>query len=139
MRCITLGLAMIERLLADLAATGEAPRIPQDLSRRRYFGRKVPHGGRVPPGMSAAALHRFVRASDFSPFPSPWGTPLISINGEDIGLLRISLTGATCDADEGTMRRQENGQWWLAAADEWVAVQKIVRNGRAGDASALLA
>jgi methionyl-tRNA formyltransferase len=138
MRCITLGLGLIGRLLADLALPGGPPRVPQDHSRRRYFSRQIPHGGRVPAGMTAQALHRFVRASDFAPFPSPWGTPLVPYNGEDLGLLRISLTGARHDTDEGTIRRQDNGQWWFAAADEWVALERVLRLGRSGDAAALL-
>jgi len=139
MKCITLGLSMIDQLLATLAAGSPVPRTPQDLSRRRYFGRQIPHGGQVPAGLTAAALQRWVRASDFAPFPSPWGSPTLPIGGEPTGLLRIALTGVARDADEGSVRKQENGQYWLAAADEWVVLQRITRGGRAGEASTLLA
>lgn len=138
MRCITRGLDLVKNLLEALAADrSTVPRIPQDLARRRYFGRQKPHGGRVPVGMTAAELDRFVRASDYSPFPSPWGHPMVTASGHEVALVNIKLTGRPADAPAWTLKLHD-GETWLATADEWVHLRRVMIDGRMADAKLLL-
>lgn len=138
MRCITLGLDLVTRLLDTLSSDpASVPRTAQDLSQRRYFGRQKPHGGRVPPEMTAVDLHRFVRASDYSPFASPWGPPLVHAGGREVGLVNVALTGVESDQPAGTLAARD-GQVWLAASDEWVVLRRVTSGGRAGDPAVLL-
>ena len=143
MRCTTLGLGMLNRLLTQLHADpAGVPRLPQDISRRRYFGRQTPHGGRVPHTMTAAELDRFVRASDYSPFASPWGHPLVNIAGQNVSLVRVRRTGvavhgapdlaATAGLANPTAQViVRDGELWLAAADEWTSLLRVAVNGNA--------
>lgn len=138
MRCITRGLELIQQLLTDLAADpARVPRVPQDLSRRRYFGRQKPHGARVPLAMTATELHRFVRASDYSPFASPWGHPALTANGHEFALVNIALTGQPADAPPWTLKAHD-GQVWLATTDDWVHLRRIAIGGRGRDPQLLL-
>lgn len=138
MRCITLGLDLLSRLLTQLDRDpAGVPRIPQDFSRRRYFGREKPFGGRVPASMTAAELVRFVRASDYSPFASPWGHPQVDCHGRDIGLVNVRPTGVAADAPAGLWRAHD-GEAWLAAADEWVAVKRAAVAGKQVDPLSLV-
>lgn len=138
MRCATRGLELTDRLLASLASDpASVPRVPQDLSRRRYFGRQRPHGGRVSPGMTAQELDRFVRASDYSPFASPWGHPVMMANGREFALVSVALTGQPSAGPAGRLMVQ-GGQVWLAAADEWVRLRRVTLQGRAADPMLML-
>jgi len=141
MRCITLGVDLVTRLLDTLQRDPQqVPRRAQDLARRRYFGREKPFGGRVPLSMTAAELARFVRASDYSPFASPWGHPVISLAGRDVSLVNIRLTGEATQAPQhapGTLLARD-GEVWLATADQWVALKRLARDGKPLDPHTLL-
>jgi methionyl-tRNA formyltransferase len=120
LRCAQKGLALIERLLAaDPASLALAP---QDLSRRRYFGRGVPQGGRIDWRQSARRIHAFVRACDYHPFVSPWGAAVADLGGQRVPVLKVALTGEPCDAAPGTVRTDASQRTFVASADEWVTI-----------------
>jgi methionyl-tRNA formyltransferase len=120
LRCAEKGLALIERLLAaDPACLALAP---QDLSRRRYFGRGVPQGGRIDWRQSARRIHAFVRACDYHPFVSPWGAPIADLDGRPMQVLKVALTGEPCGVPPGTVRTDASQRTFVASADEWVAI-----------------
>jgi methionyl-tRNA formyltransferase len=137
LRCVREGLPLVERLLED-AAGGSVPARPQDPERRRYFGRDVPQGGRVDWSRSAKEIADFVRACDYFPFPSPWGSPLSSLGDRDVGILKASRTLRPTDALPGTVGEVEEGSAAVAAADEWVAVHRVAVDGRPEDAAKVL-
>lgn len=139
MRCITAGLDLLTRLLQTLSVNPQqVPRLAQDFSRRRYFGREKPFGGRVPATMTAAELLRFVRASDYSPFASPWGHPVVTVNGREIGLVSLRATGVAATSPAGAVICRD-GEVWLAAADEWVALKRVSEAGKQLDPLSLQA
>jgi UDP-4-amino-4-deoxy-L-arabinose formyltransferase/UDP-glucuronic acid dehydrogenase (UDP-4-keto-hexauronic acid decarboxylating) len=137
LRCVREGLPLVERLLDD-AARGAVPAVAQDLGRRRYFGREVPQAGRVEWERPAAEVLAFVRACDYAPFPSPWGQPTTSLDGREVAVLKVASTGRPATAAPGTVREAEGGAAAVAAADEWVAVQRVRVDGRIEDAAAVL-
>lgn len=94
MKCIRLGLPLIQRLL-QAAATDPAaiPRLPQDLSKRRYFGAGPPEGGQLSWNTPARQIFDFVRASDYRPFQSPWIHPRACFNGRELGIVSARPTG----------------------------------------------
>jgi methionyl-tRNA formyltransferase len=133
MRCIALGLELLGELLETLLVNpAEVPRQPQDFSRRRYFGKQRPHDGRVHPSMTALALDRFVRASDYSPFASPWGHPALTLNGQEASLISLRLTGEPVASPAGTVQIVDQ-EAWLATADEWVALKRVAVAGKPAD------
>jgi methionyl-tRNA formyltransferase len=129
-RCIRLGIALVLRLM-ETASTDPAaiPLTPQDLSKREYFGREIPHGGKLFWTLPAREIVNFVRACDFFPFPSPWGHPqtiLETKSGEkEIGVVKARLTGGRCDSSPGTVGEVLGSGVKIACGDEWIVVNKL--------------
>jgi methionyl-tRNA formyltransferase len=138
-KCVRHGLPLVERVLnaAEEDPAG-IPAIAQDLSRRRYFGREAPQQGRLEWDRPAREIVNFVRAADYSPFPSPWGHPATGVAGRTIGVVRAERTGSATDAPPGTARKVD-GVVHVAAADEWVAVTRVHVDARYAPADAVLA
>lgn len=128
-KCVRHGLplvdALIERACTDPAAI---PAIRQDLSLRRYFGRQVPHGGWVPWHLRARQVVDFVRACDYGPWASPWGVPRAGSAG--VTVRGVGVTGQPATAPPGTVDRAASGGVLVAAADEWVLVERVHVDGR---------
>jgi methionyl-tRNA formyltransferase len=131
-KCVRHGVPLLLQLVAEAARhPSSIPTLEQDLRRRRYFGREVPNGGSVVWSAPARRVVRFVRAADYGPFGSPWGVPQARLGGCPIGIVKASLTGEKADQPPGTVGRPlEGGAVMVAAADEWVAVRRMWRDGR---------
>jgi UDP-4-amino-4-deoxy-L-arabinose formyltransferase/UDP-glucuronic acid dehydrogenase (UDP-4-keto-hexauronic acid decarboxylating) len=121
---------MIARLL-ETAATDpeEIPQVPQDLSRRRYFGRAAPGGGRILWATPAERIVALVRACDYFPFPTPWGIASSTIDGRKLAVLKAATTGRPADAPPGTVGAVEENAVDVAAEDEWVLVSHVRPEG----------
>jgi methionyl-tRNA formyltransferase len=118
LRCAQKGIDLIRKLLANVP--GAVPAISQDLAQRRYFGREVPQGGRIDWNAPARRIHDFVRACDYQPFASPWGTPKAVLNDSEVLIHKTALTGERCDAVPGTVDGNR-----VATADEWLELRKL--------------
>jgi methionyl-tRNA formyltransferase len=131
-KCVRQGVPLLLRLVADAVRDpASIPAVEQDERRRRYFGREVPNEGRLRWGVSAAEIVRFVRAADYGPFDSPWGVPQARLGDGPVGIAKVSRTGEAVGESPGTVGRAlERGGVTVAAADEWVAVHRMWRDGR---------
>ncbi|PVZ12033.1 methionyl-tRNA formyltransferase [Actinomycetospora cinnamomea] len=138
-RCIKHGQELVDRLLAFLDAGPDAvPRHPQDRAARRYYGRGVPHDGRVPWTAPAREVLDFVRACDYGPYPSPWGVPRTRRGGDEIGLLRASATGrSSAGHDAGVVDEDEEGPL-VATGDAWIRPRRLLVGERAVDPAEVL-
>jgi UDP-4-amino-4-deoxy-L-arabinose formyltransferase/UDP-glucuronic acid dehydrogenase (UDP-4-keto-hexauronic acid decarboxylating) len=130
-KCVRHGVPLLLRLLADAARDASSiPALEQDLSLRRYFGREVPNEGGVVWSAPAHKIVSLVRAADYGPFDSPWGIPQARLGERPIGIAKASLTGEAADQPPGTVGRElEDGGLTIAAADEWVAISRMWREG----------
>jgi UDP-4-amino-4-deoxy-L-arabinose formyltransferase/UDP-glucuronic acid dehydrogenase (UDP-4-keto-hexauronic acid decarboxylating) len=137
LRCVREGLPLLERLLED-AERGAIPARAQDRSHRRYFGREAPQEGRVEWSRTAREVVDFVRASDYFPFASPWGSPLATLGDREIEILKAARTERATSGPPGAVGAAEDGAVAVACADEWVAVQRVAVEGRPEDAAAVL-
>jgi UDP-4-amino-4-deoxy-L-arabinose formyltransferase/UDP-glucuronic acid dehydrogenase (UDP-4-keto-hexauronic acid decarboxylating) len=134
--CIRAGVSLIQRLLdTDLA---RLPLTPQDLTQRAYFGKQVPADGCVRWERPARELYNLVRACDYFPFASPWGSPRATLNGQAVKLIKARSTGHACNAPPGTVRAAADSGVEVACADEWLRCDRIILNGRAVKAAAVL-
>jgi methionyl-tRNA formyltransferase len=122
--CVRDGLPLVERLLAD-ADEGNIPTIRQDLSERNWYGPKGPHGGRMPWTLPARQAVDLVRASDYGPFPSPWGRPRTLAEDRELEVLAAAATGEAADAAPGTVGERDGDAVRVAAGDEWVLVERV--------------
>ena len=130
-KCVNIGVPLILRLL-EAAAQGPSniPLIPQDLSKREYFGREVPENGNLSWNRAARRIVDFVRASNFFPFRSPWGVPRTRRGDSTLGIIKAQLTGTPVDAPPGTVGTARSGGIEVACAEEWILVRQVLREGK---------
>jgi methionyl-tRNA formyltransferase len=134
-RCVKLGVPLIQRLLADAAHGAPGiPAIAQDLHRRRVFRRRaVPYGGRIPWGMPADELARWVRASDYHPLPSPWGYPTTRLGAQALGLAKVTvehdLDAHAVRAMPGSVVHADERQVAVKTGNGLVMVHTVVIDG----------
>ena len=120
LRCAQKGVGLIKKMLELVDAGEPLPSVAQDRTQRRYFGREVPQGGRIDWNAPARRIHDFVRACDYQPFASPWGTPKAVIDGREVEVVTTARTGERCDAAPGSMKGNR-----VATADEWLELRKF--------------
>jgi methionyl-tRNA formyltransferase len=120
LRCAQEGVNLIRKMLDVLAAGRSVPQTPQDRTQRRYFGRAVPQGGRIDWNAPARRIHDFVRACDYQPFTSPWGTPKARLDDQEVEVVKVALTGERCAAAPGSLKGER-----VATADEWLELRKF--------------
>jgi methionyl-tRNA formyltransferase len=123
-KCVRAGLPLLHDLL-EAAAKGAVPRCPQPALVRRYFGREVPHEGRLIWTEPAARVVGFIRACDYVPFSSPWGHPRAYLAGREISVLKATRTGEPTEAPSGTVGDHIGSEVLVAASDEWVRVRRV--------------
>jgi methionyl-tRNA formyltransferase len=130
-KCIRVGVSLTIQLLeAAIKDPRSIPRIPQDLSKREYFGRTVPQGGRLNWQRPARQIVNFIRACDFFPFPSPWGTPRTTLGDQWIGIGKASGTGQPVGVSPGSVETLAGSKIRVACADEWILVHRLLIDGR---------
>jgi len=139
-KCIRSGIPLLSQLLqaaSEEAASGE-PRIPrwqQDLGIRRYFGKEAPNGGQIDWDWLAKDVVNHIRASDYSPFPSPWGAPASCLLSDAFGIIRADRTAAHHGGvPSGTVGGRTDHGVLVACADEWIEVRRLLIDNTAVDA-----
>ncbi len=136
-RCAREGVALMGQLLED--APDSIPARPQDLAERRYYRRgEVPDEGRIAWSRPARQIVDLVRASDYFPFPSPWGIPQAAMGDGSVAILKASRTRDAADRPPGTVGTREAGGVRVAAADEWVLVERVQLGDRPQPATEVL-
>jgi methionyl-tRNA formyltransferase len=123
-KCVRAGLPLLHDLL-QAAAGDHIPRRPQPDGVRRYYGKEVPHEGRLLWTESAARVVNFIRACDYVPFPSPWGYPRAYLAGRELSLLKAGRTGERTDVPAGTVGPRVGSEVLVAARDEWVKLRRV--------------
>jgi methionyl-tRNA formyltransferase len=125
-KCVKHGLSLIRKLL-DVAAKDPSciPLVQQNLAERKYYGKEVPHNGRLSWDWSAQEIVNFVRACDYFPFHSPWGYPLTDSGRGHLSIMKAARTGLPCQVAPGTVGDVQGPAALIASGDEWVAVEKI--------------
>src|SRR6266851_4733218 len=120
------GLRLMLKLLDVASADPEKiPLVPQDLSRRKYFGRGVPQGGQLCWSSPAEKIINFIRACDYFPFRSPWGHPQTRLGHRDLAVVKGARPGLPCEAAPGTVGRSTDSGMLVATADEWIVLRKL--------------
>ena len=138
-KCIKFGMELIRKLLETSAENPQAiPAIEQDLSRREYFGKGTPEDGWLDWSRPAREVFNFVRAADYSPFPSPWRIPRSRIGDQEVAFMKVTLIGHPCDSAPGTIRQFDGAKALVASADEWVEVSRLMVDGKYVNAADVL-
>ncbi|MGQ0522193.1 MAG: methionyl-tRNA formyltransferase [Betaproteobacteria bacterium] len=138
-KCVRAGVPLLLRLL-DVAGEDPTsiPRLAQDRTRRRYYGREVPQNGCLRWHQPAERIVRFVRACDYAPLPSPWGYPRTGLNGKACEIVKAFRTRRPCSVPAGTVGEIRDASALIATADEWVEISRLNVAGRAMRAADVL-
>jgi methionyl-tRNA formyltransferase len=123
-KCIRAGIPLVHDLLAG-ALKAEIPRRIQPMALRRYYGREVPHDGRLFWTDSAARVVSFIRACDYLPFFLPWRSPRAYLAGREIEILKASVTEERSTDAPGTVGRRVGHDVLVAARDQWIRVHSV--------------
>jgi methionyl-tRNA formyltransferase len=130
-KCVRTGIPLILRLATTATDDPRAiPREQQDLSCRMYFSAGPPADGRIDWSQEADSILRFVRASDYAPFRSPWGHPRVQLAGRSVGLAKATETGIATKARPGDVVEVNESGAIVAAGDELILVQRLWLDGR---------
>jgi methionyl-tRNA formyltransferase len=125
-KCVREGGGLMLKLLEDASAEpGRLVLVPQNLSQREYFGRAVPNEGVLSWCWPASRIINFVRACDYFPFRSPWGSPRTQLGERTIEVVKASRTGLLCDTLPGTVGSPLGSGVQVASLDEWVLVNQL--------------
>jgi methionyl-tRNA formyltransferase len=102
---------VLARTLPQLAS-GEAPRLPQDLAAGNYCGRRTPEDGRIDWRWPAQRIHNLVRAVA-PPYPGAFG----EVGGKRWEIHRTLLAKAKVDADRLPCLFEEGGVCYVGCGD----------------------
>ena len=102
-RCLSAGVDLFPRIIAQIVRGEALSDVPQDLTRRRLYRHRDALDGRIDWNDRADRIVDFIRAGNYEPFTSPTYVALLdAVAGFDIEVLRA--TGeATCGGDPGTI------------------------------------
>ncbi len=138
-KCVRAGVPLIRKLLHDAAAgVDQIPKVTQDLNRRQFFRGQAPNEGELCWHRPAKDIINHVRAADYSPFMSPWGNPANIIEGRKFGIVRAKATKLPADAPPGTVGKQHESGFYVAAKDHWVLVETLTIDGKTLGAQEIL-
>ncbi len=139
-KCVRHGIPLVSELVTAAATGGRAaiPATPQNSAERRYFRRAVPHDGWLLWSLEAHRLAALVRACDFGPFDSPWGSARTVAEGLELEVLRATATDEAATSEPGTIGAGSENGVLVAAADNWLLVEAVrVGDGRVDPRSVL--
>jgi methionyl-tRNA formyltransferase len=108
LRCLRAQAGILERLLTQITAGHELPRVSQDLSLRRYFKAADALGDQLPNHLHAIEAERWVRAGNYQPLSSPTYRPTLVIPSPRLTLrldeVAVVDRGAALDLAPGEVR-----------------------------------
>jgi methionyl-tRNA formyltransferase len=126
-QCARLGLSLLVQLLRDATADpASIPRVPQDPTQREYFGRRILQDGLLHWDRPVEEVDRLIRAFQFHPFPSPWGSPRTQLDAKPLGILLAEPSATHRPLQPpGTIGPTEHGGTLVACNDGWLAVHLV--------------
>ncbi len=137
--CVKLGVPLLLKLVEKASHDPSGlPMTPQDLTRRRYFGRDVPNDGWISWSGSARQIVNFVRACDYHPFLSPWGHPKTCLEGREIGIVRARAIDESPARAPGTVLASADREAKIACSEGVVLASHAVSDGSLFPAAQLL-
>lgn len=122
-RCSEEAVGLLEQLLDRVEAGGEIPSRPQELDRRRYYGKNPPRDGRLTWREDAGFIERLVRACEFGPFASPWGRPRARIRDREVALISAVVGEESGTVEPGTFEPLGQDHYRVATTDRWLEVK----------------
>lgn len=126
---ITSGISMIIHFLGRVAKKENISATPQNLELRKYYPKAVPQQGYVDWKHKAQMIFNFIRACDYYPLSSPWGTPKAALEGEEIFICKSTMTDGWSKELPGTIRVGLNHEVKVATGDKWLQLELLKFRG----------
>jgi methionyl-tRNA formyltransferase len=108
LRCVRAQAGILKRLLTEIVAGRELPRVSQDLSVRRCFKAADALGDQLPTHLHAVQAERWVRAGNYQPLSSPTYRPTLVITNPELTLwldeVAVADRGPALDLAPGETR-----------------------------------
>jgi methionyl-tRNA formyltransferase len=102
-KCTNAALEMMTELLRDIDSNRPLPRIPQDLSKRKFYSlNNIKNAGFIDWNSKAEDIESLVRAADFSPMPSPTYEPYTKTRLGVMKVLKASFGKGQHSSKPGT-------------------------------------
>ena len=113
--------------LVEQLESGNPQRLPQDLSKREYFGRydRPPSLCAVDLDAPAEQAAHLVRALDFGPYTNPVGAAKLMHQGRAIVLGGAELSDAAASSPTGTLLSVDGGTLTFQASDGAIAFRAL--------------
>jgi methionyl-tRNA formyltransferase len=140
-QCVRREKELLSALLEDLGGGREIRGTPQDLERRRWFGGAPRELADVDSSWPAEKLANIVRACDYRPFRSPWGSLCAVVRGQRLEVLEAEAAGpgeGGAGEAPGSVRLQRDGSALVATGDGWLRLWEIEVEGAELPASSVL-
>lgn len=140
MNCVKKGLPLIKKLLLDLQQDpSTVSGRPQELTNRNYYRRKqIPGSGKITWTDSAKRIDAFIRASNYSPFSSPWGIPKTMLGDKEISIVKTEIYNEPCTEKPGTTGGTVNGKTAIATGTSWILINHCLVEGKFTDPTTIL-
>lgn len=138
LKCIDTGVLAGLAFLDQAADPSGIPLTAQDLAKREYFGAEVPQDGVLDWKRPAREVFDFLRACDFAPFASPWGSPRTLCDQREITVLKAGLTGRSTAEPPGSVTQRDGSGVCVACSDELILLKTVKLNEQRGDAGKVL-
>jgi methionyl-tRNA formyltransferase len=123
------GCALFRRLIDDVAH-GDVVFMPQDLTKRTYFGAaNKPFGGHFPFLENRAAILGLQRATSYFPGPNPFCMPQVTVNGVRFHIVRFHVENLTTANPPGTIVGSD-GDGIRFAIDDGSVVVSIIQDAQ---------
>ena len=127
MKCVKATPGLARELLSGLTS-GSLKEIPQDLSQRSYFRKRVPLDGKASFSWEAPVLERAVRAFSFAPFPSPIGALYVELStGQKVSLDAVELDDGARSGVAGTLLGYDGDDALIACGSGCLRVRRLER------------
>jgi methionyl-tRNA formyltransferase len=128
-QCVRRERAMLSALLDDLEIHGKVPSKPQNSQLRRWFGAAPQELAHIDWSWSSRKICNLVRACDYRPFPSPWGSVGAIVRGQRVEICEAEPAGLAEMAEPegmlGSVRLARDGSALLATGDGWLKVWEV--------------
>ncbi len=107
--------------ILELIEQNQVKPIPQELEKRKYYGRELPFAGIIDWNNTAIKVYNIVRALNFPPF-KPAKT---YFGGNEVFIERIELSDSHDPAEPGTIVRLSKNQLEVATKDKNVIIKQL--------------
>jgi methionyl-tRNA formyltransferase len=129
-QCSQKAIPLLHRLLEDANAIPPTiPRIKQKNKNRRVYKRnEIPWNGIIQWEAPAKQIDALVRACNYVPFTSPWGSAKTWLEDQQVNILQTQLSQTSSEARAGTIVATTDNRIMVATGDTVLEVTKITDN-----------